>query len=323
MKAVLTSKFFRTLMFSVAANHRYFLIAATFVASFCLTQPTFSSNGDSRNLEFFKVLIGTNPPRDALKVSSDAGVAAYMQSTFGDFDAFDRIKDVFEKTGYLISLSQSFNSNYDSTHDSRSKQADCIWSRGEIELMSEALLNRIPKHLYHLRSLRGIYCGNDDKTARAYARTRRLLSFSEQSSGVIVMQTELYGAAPVVAGPRDRLINFGPVTYLHTFVHEFGHHVDFSLATNNSYFSYDSGFYKISWRSVGLRDGGVVLPDKYGSFLRMEGRQHYTEDFADTFAGYILTPTKLGSRSQEKFDFMRDQIFAGVEFPAEGPEIGW
>lgn len=81
---------------------------------------------------------------------------------------------------------------------------------------------------------------------------------------------------------------------IRTILHEIGHAVDYSLDPSGPMLSEE------------------LHNNKYRP-TRYSGKNQY-EDFAESFALYILSPGYMLSKSEARYEFMRDKVFLGKEY---------
>jgi hypothetical protein len=101
---------------------------------------------------------------------------------------------------------------------------------------------------------------------------------------------------------------------LSTLTHEIGHDV----AQENSLDTSADWSRTTGWDIIGYDDKGNIQvagtpkgnPSIYGS-------QDIQEDFAESFASYRLSPEHLKSISPERYQYMKEHVFHGVEFTSE------
>ena len=100
---------------------------------------------------------------------------------------------------------------------------------------------------------------------------------------------------------------------IETVIHEIGH----NMASELSYEGVDeSDFWlKLSdWKVLNKDFQNATPGEKRKNFISWYARANPWEDFAENFTAYILNPTLLQKVSNEKYNFMKEKIFAGVEY---------
>lgn len=89
-----------------------------------------------------------------------------------------------------------------------------------------------------------------------------------------------------------------PQELLETLLHEIGHNVFFNRWRQD---------FKFEQRWIQLHNHETGFVSDYARF-------NYMEDFAESYLAYIAAPAKLQRVSAAKYQFMRDEVFAGVEY---------
>jgi hypothetical protein len=93
---------------------------------------------------------------------------------------------------------------------------------------------------------------------------------------------------------------------LETLTHEVGHNVHFNMRIDN----WDLA---VRWRELYVASEGTFAERGLG-FVSDYARADYFEDFAETYRAYILEPETLKAANPEKYEFMRQEVFAGREY---------
>ncbi len=89
-----------------------------------------------------------------------------------------------------------------------------------------------------------------------------------------------------------------PQELLDTLLHEIGHNVFFNHWREDFQFEQ-------RWIELYKTDHG---------FVSVYARSNYMEDFAESYLAYIVTPAMLQQVSAARYQFMRDEVFAGREY---------
>ncbi|MFB2917895.1 hypothetical protein [Aerosakkonema funiforme] len=92
-----------------------------------------------------------------------------------------------------------------------------------------------------------------------------------------------------------------------TLTHEVGHNVHENIMANNPELAQ-------KWSNLHQESLGTYQQDGFG-FVTEYARTNQYEDFADTYMTYIGDPEKLQFYNPDKYEFMKDYVFAGQEYP--------
>ena len=94
---------------------------------------------------------------------------------------------------------------------------------------------------------------------------------------------------------------------LDTLVHEIGHNVNFNIRRDN--FDLD-----VEWRLM-YEETKKTFPQDGKGFVTNYARTTKYEDFAESYRTYVRDPQSLLYFSPAKYEFMRDKVFNGREYP--------
>ena len=94
---------------------------------------------------------------------------------------------------------------------------------------------------------------------------------------------------------------------LDTLIHEIGHNVNFNIRRDN--FDLD-----VEWRLM-YEESNKTFPQDGKGFVTNYARTTKYEDFAESYRTYVRDPKSLLFFSPAKYEFMRDKIFNGREYP--------
>jgi len=100
----------------------------------------------------------------------------------------------------------------------------------------------------------------------------------------------------------------GPQEVVATMTHEIGHNVHENIMINNP---------ELAERWSGLHQQSLVTYSQDGfGFVTDYARSSEYEDFADSYLTYIGDPEKLQFYNSDKYEFMKEFVFAGEEYPS-------
>ena len=99
----------------------------------------------------------------------------------------------------------------------------------------------------------------------------------------------------------------GASALLDTLVHEIGHNVNFNIRRDN--FDLD-----VEWRLM-YEESKKTFPQDGKGFVTNYARTTKYEDFAESYRFYVRDPKSLLYFSPAKYEFMRDNVFNGREYP--------
>jgi hypothetical protein len=99
----------------------------------------------------------------------------------------------------------------------------------------------------------------------------------------------------------------GPQEIIATLTHEVGHNVHENIMANNPELAQ-------KWSNLHQESLATYQQDGFG-FATEYSRTNQYEDFADTYMTYIGDPEKLQFYNPDKYEFMKDYVFAGEEYP--------
>ncbi|MEG4575284.1 hypothetical protein QUA56_21740 [Microcoleus sp. N3A4] len=99
----------------------------------------------------------------------------------------------------------------------------------------------------------------------------------------------------------------GPQELIATLTHEVGHNVHENIIANNPELAQ-------KWSDLHQESLANYQQDGLG-FVTEYSRTNQYEDFADTYLTYIGDPEKLQFYNPDKYEFMKDYVFAGEEYP--------
>ena len=97
----------------------------------------------------------------------------------------------------------------------------------------------------------------------------------------------------------DTMSGLGDMDVLQVLIHELGHAVDFKLGSTGHLFE---DLYVLDQR----------MPTNYA-------RTNVAEDFAESFFTYVMYPSKLKQCCVERYKFLRDNVFGGIEYDEDFP----
>ena len=101
-----------------------------------------------------------------------------------------------------------------------------------------------------------------------------------------------------------------------TIIHELGHVFSHHLSSESTDLSERwASFSKWEWDRSSLFDVYSARHDfTMTNFVSWYAERNPVEDFAESFTAYILNPAYLRNISEEKYLFMRDNVFGGIEY---------
>jgi hypothetical protein len=97
-----------------------------------------------------------------------------------------------------------------------------------------------------------------------------------------------------------------PATLLDTLTHEIGHNVHYNLRRDN----WDAA---ARWTELYKQSKNLFAREGLG-FVSDYARFNDFEDFAETYSFYIRDPELLKFANPDKYEYMRQEIFAGREY---------
>lgn len=112
------------------------------------------------------------------------------------------------------------------------------------------------------------------------------------------------------------VLNLEKKEFFSVFIHEFGHYVDLYYFQRNILNDISDDFYAISWEQSNILKPSLTLND----FVSGYAMTNKYEDFAESFAFYILFNDEFLKRSQDsevlnkKYLFFRQYVFTKWEF---------
>jgi hypothetical protein len=106
-------------------------------------------------------------------------------------------------------------------------------------------------------------------------------------------------------GPSERFFN-SIEGLLNTVIHEVGHNAYAGLIEKRLELA-------TKWESLYRQSWDHYMKDGTG-FVSSYAATNKFEDFAESYMNFIKNPENLKIMSQEKYSFMRDNVFAGLEY---------
>ncbi|GDZ95186.1 hypothetical protein PA905_34250 [Planktothrix agardhii CCAP 1459/11A] len=98
----------------------------------------------------------------------------------------------------------------------------------------------------------------------------------------------------------------GPQELIATMTHEIGHNVHENIINNNPEIAN-------KWSDLHQQSLATYQEDGFG-FVTDYARTSQYEDFADSYLTYIGDPEKLQFYNPDKYEFMKENVFAGEEY---------
>ncbi len=155
--------------------------------------------------------------------------------------------------------------------------------------VQQYLLQTIP--IDHLENCRGI----------EYVHTQAAIHGDAIAGSTIPIYRIIY-----VYQPNSQNQN-NAAALLDTLVHEIGHNVNFNIRRYN--FDLD-----VEWRLM-YEESQKTFPQEGKGFVTNYARTTKYEDFAESYRTYVRDPRALLFFSPAKYEFMRDNVFNGREYP--------
>jgi hypothetical protein len=241
--------------------------------------------GHPEELDAVERIVSDSPPVSWSQAGSECGDSARCALTraFGNEEAALRAMLIQKQFGYTLSLNQKYADG----------AQPVIWSAVQLKAIHD-FFKSLPAHIARKTRLREVILyppsARDD--------LRRNFGFFAPPAAITVPQTMTILLATENHG--------NPVGLLHTFVHEFGHAYDFSHPIE---YKDQAGFNALSgWN----RNGHAPQ----ARFVEPNSEINPEEDFADAFRDYFIEPQLLRSVDENKFQWMKKQVFQNEEmFP--------
>jgi len=109
-----------------------------------------------------------------------------------------------------------------------------------------------------------------------------------------------YDSKTELIGMRtDTLASFNRIDVLAVLIHEIGHAIDFAMDNNARLFA-------------DLHEADTHRPTSYAG-------TNSAEDFAESFFIYVMYPSYLRNCCPERYTFMMDKVFNGIEYSEDFP----
>jgi len=102
-------------------------------------------------------------------------------------------------------------------------------------------------------------------------------------------------------GPDERFRQFNVIE---SITHEIGHNEHLTIEQRSPHLAQE-------WESLFKKSGG--------NYISGYAEKNVYEDFAESYRWYIHHPEDLRFRCPEKYEFMRQHVFAGREYISTGP----
>lgn len=108
-----------------------------------------------------------------------------------------------------------------------------------------------------------------------------------------------------------------PQTRTYAIIHEFAHH--WAKTRTGPWDESPEWLKATGWRRLGNKPDDKWSAEEVRGLVSSYSRKSPKEDFAESAAAYRFAPERLRRLSSERYEFMKNIIFAGIEFDREKP----
>ena len=204
-------------------------------------------------------------------------------------NAWCLVKQVYGSQRGPIALWLLAKKGINVSHFGGNSQESSAWTTDELALIARTVQN-LPEHMFPLH--RDFYLTHKPRGLR-----------SDTSDGIVFGQTEVRTGNVSLFGIWDRQ---NPQMQMAILTHELAHTVAVRLgiAENPRWLSLSD------WK-VGSK---AFKAGKKRSFVSQYAAYNPDEDFAESFVAYRYNPLLLKRKSPEKFRFLKEVVFQGIDY---------